>query len=242
MKRGISYSYCVFRLEKKHWTEISQELSSHGYKNIRPIVPIVRVLKKSKANKSYYEEVPLLFNYGFMKMPTKLAFDRQFLRKLKRDIAGIQGFLQNTVPMHPRKQRNRIDNAEDWDDFSKVATVSREQVKYYRRIAKKNKIYSPDDITRLHIGDYITLHGYPFEGMGAEITEINLNTHKVGLKITMSTNSILNIQVSMEHVFYSIYNDFDDNKITAAETDLINLMGETDGSISGEGLGLPYQG
>lgn len=75
-----------------------------GYKNVKAYVPTVSILKSSRAGKDTYDEVPLLFNYGFIRMSTKKAYDRQYLRKLKRDIPGIMGWLYSLETMHNRKK------------------------------------------------------------------------------------------------------------------------------------------
>lgn len=43
-------------------------------------------------------------------------------------------------------------------------------------MSKANKIFSADDITRVAIGDYVVLRGYPFEGIPAILLENNLTT------------------------------------------------------------------
>lgn len=217
------YTYCVCRIDKKSWEYIAEDLKIRGYKHIKPVIPTISILKKSKANKNYYEQIPLLFNYGFIKMPIYRAYDRQFLFKLKKEIPGIVGWVHDLGGMHPKKIRKRIDNAEDWDDFSKVAVISKKEVKYYRELSKKNKIYSLEDITRIHIGDYITLRGYPFEGIGAEIKDINLNTKMVDLTIFPGRDSTLNIKVPLDNVIYTVYSDFDENKMSWGDKDISNM-------------------
>lgn len=43
-----SYKYCVCRLDKKYWKSINEELKDRGYKNIKALVPTVKILRKSK--------------------------------------------------------------------------------------------------------------------------------------------------------------------------------------------------
>lgn len=84
MKTNTQYVYCICRIDKKHWTTINSDLKCGGYKNIKAYIPTIRILKKSKNNRNFYIEVPLLFNYGFVRMSSTKAFDRQYLRKLKK--------------------------------------------------------------------------------------------------------------------------------------------------------------
>ena len=78
MKR-IPYSYCIFYIERKYYQNINKELKEKGYKKVRAIIPTINVLKKTAKGKMIFEEVPILFNYGFIKMPTELAYSRPFL-------------------------------------------------------------------------------------------------------------------------------------------------------------------
>ena len=74
----MKYVYCIFYIERKFYHKINEELKAKGYNKIRAIVPEVRILKKAIKGKTYYEEVPVLFNYGFMRMPVELAYSRNF--------------------------------------------------------------------------------------------------------------------------------------------------------------------
>ena len=124
MKKHTPYVYCIFYIEKKYCFRINEELKEKGYKNIKAIIPMVNVLKKTHKGKMQFEEIPILFNYGFIKMPSEFAYSRPFLNKLKRNISGIRTWLKATETLHPRKKKVRIDNSEDFDDFSLVATCS----------------------------------------------------------------------------------------------------------------------
>ena len=90
MKKRSPYSYCIFYIERKYSDRINQELKDKGYDQLKAIIPTVSVLKTTIKGKMNFQEVPVLFNYGFMKMPTELAFSRPFLNKLRRNISGIR--------------------------------------------------------------------------------------------------------------------------------------------------------
>lgn len=191
---------------------------------MKAIVPTISVLKKSRKGKSEYEDVPLLFNYGFIKMKPEKAFDRYYLNKLKRDIPGILSFMKS-LDYRPKRKRLRVDNVEDFDDYSMVATITKEEVKKYRRMSKANKIFSVNDITRVAIGDYVVLRGYPFEGIPAIILESNLNTRKMLVKLYPEMDGSLEIEVPMENVLYSAYHESDEYKMysTDYDTDLSRI-------------------
>lgn len=211
-----SYVYCIFRLDRKFYKRINKDLISRGYKHVKAIVPTISVLKKSRKGKNEYEDVPLLFNYGFIRMRSDKAFDRYYLNKIKRDIPGILSFMKS-LDHKPKRKRLRIDNAEDFDDYSVVATISRDEVIRYKHMAKANKIYSVDDITRVGIGDYVILRGYPFEGIPAILLESNLNTKKMLVKLYPETDGNLEIEVPMENVLYSAYHESDEYKLYSTD-------------------------
>ena len=106
------YVYCIFRLDRKYYKRINKDLRSRGYSHARAIIPTVSVLKKSRNGKNEYEDVPLLFNYGFLRLKSDKAFNRYYLNTLKRAIPGIMSFMKS-LDSRPKRKRLRIDNAED---------------------------------------------------------------------------------------------------------------------------------
>lgn len=174
-------------------------------------------MRKSKNKKNIYEEIPMLFNYGFVRMKTDLAFNRNFLNQLKRDIPGILSFMKSLSTMHPKRLKRRVDNAEDFDDFSKVAVITKEQYRYYKRLSKQNRIFSLSDIMP-EVGDFVTLKKYPFEGLIAKIIDFNFNNHTVIVEIYPGMGSVLSLQLPFENVVYTIYEDFDESNLMTDDT------------------------
>lgn len=222
------YVYCIFRLDRKFYKRINSDLKSRGYKNVKAIIPTISVLKKSRKGNNEYDDVPLLFNYGFLRMKPEKAFDRYYLNKLKRDIPGILSFLKS-LDYRPKRKRLRVDNAEDFDDYSVVATITKEEVKKYRKMSKANKIFSADDITRVAIGDYVVLRGYPFEGIPAILLENNLTTKMMLVRLYPEMDGSLEIEVPRENVLYSDYHESDEYKMYSADYD-VDLSQIPDGS------------
>ncbi len=208
------YVYCIFYLEQKYYQRIKMDLKERGYTHIRPIIPTVSVLKKTHKGKMIFEDVPVLFNYGFMRMPSEYAYSRPFLNKLKKDIPGIRTFLRDTKTMHERKKKARIDNAEDFDDFSIVATCTREEVRRFKRISKENKKYSVDDLINLKPGDYLVLKGYPYEGVDATVKDVDFKNRLVKL-ILYPENGKMEIRLPFDNVLYSVYQNYDPDKLFA---------------------------
>ena len=222
------YVYCIFRLDRKFYKRINSDLKSRGYKHVKAIIPTISVLKKSRNGNNEYEDVPLLFNYGFIRMKPEKAFDRYYLNKLKKDIPGIMSFMKS-LDYRPKRKRLRVDNAEDFDDYSVVATITKEEVKKYRRMSKANKIFSADDITRVAIGDYVVLRGYPFEGIPAILLENNLSTKMMLVKLYPEMDGSLEIEVPRENVLYSAYHESDEYKMYSADYE-VDLSQIPDGS------------
>lgn len=226
--KHISYQWVLFYIEIKYYKNINKELKEKGYKHIRAIVPTLKIFKKRHKGKDIYEEVPLLFNYGFMKMPTDKAFSRTFLNKLSKSISGIRTFVKSTSTMHPRKKKARIDNAEDFDDFSIVATVNREEVKRFKKLSK-NEPFSKEDLSHLEPGTYLTLKSYPYEGVPAVIRSIDILRQKVNVFIYPQDSNLV-AEVPIENVLYSIYNDYDEDKL------YVNNLEDNSDSITEESI------
>lgn len=101
-------------------------------------------------------------------------------------------------------------------------------------MARSKNIYSKADVINLKIGEYITLHGYPFEGMGAQVLDINLTTKYISLGIPMGKGNI-EVQMPLDQVLYSIYNDYNEEEfINQSENKNI----ENYGDLSGESMGM----
>jgi len=200
--------YIVCLLHPHHWENLSRDLEERGYKGIVPIVPKVKLFKNLKAGRISYEYIPLLFEYGFLKMSSKKAYDRAFLRRLCRDIPGIKYIVRDTFSMFTKKKRKRIDNSEDWDDFSKVATVTKKELQHLIDIAEKNSIFNKEDIIQLHPGDYVVLKNYPFDGIPAVIGDISLNTKMATVHLYPDSSDIL-VKIPLDSILYSPYRDIE---------------------------------
>ena len=206
------YVWCICHIDNKLYGSIEAELKKAKYDDIKVYIPTLSILKKRSKGKDIYEDVPMLFSYGFIRMRKEKAFSRVFLHRLKKAIPGIHSWVKSPETMHPRKIKARIQNAEDWDDFSIVATVTRKEIRRLKRISKENKVYSKYDIAQLTVGSYIVLRGYPFDGVQATVLEINLNTQNVKVKLFPNGGEI-EIWLPFENVLYSTYLDYDPDKL-----------------------------
>ena len=111
MKKRFKYKYCIFYLNNDYWEDIQKQIDKSGYVKIKAIIPTVKTLVKTYKGKMIFTKTPLLFNYGFIKMPSECAFSRPFLNKLKKDVPGIHHWLKDTINLYSKK----INSQENFD-------------------------------------------------------------------------------------------------------------------------------
>lgn len=221
MKRARKkFVYCIFYLEKKYYQNTQEQLQQAGFHRLKAIIPMVKILKKTIKGKMQFVEEPVLFNYGFIKMPSEFAYDRQFLNKVKKAVPGIHHWLKDTSTLHPKKKRRRIDNAEDWDDFSLVATCPRKDVRRFLKISRENQQYNLDDFVRVTPGTFVQLKGYPYEGMSAKVKKVDHNTRTIELDMVTLMGGSLILTLPFDNVIYSVYRDYDPDVIYASFLDM----------------------
>jgi transcription antitermination factor NusG len=217
MKKTV---YCIFYLEREYYQSINKELKEFGYGGeIKAIIPTVRILKRCTHGKEIYEEVPILFNYGFMRMPIDKAFSRDFLNDVKKHITGVRGWLRSTDPLFKRKKKRRVDNMDIFDDFSKVAMATKREVRRFQRMGRENKRFAVQDLINIKVGDYLVLKGYPYDGLEATVLEVNNNLKRIKLRLypTMGT---MEVTVPFDQVVDSIYSHYDPERLSVVEDDI----------------------
>lgn len=215
MKKKTPYVYTICRIDTKDWRNINHELIEHGYKDIKCFVPTLTMVKKTyRGQKKEVEEVPMLFNYGFIRMRSEVAYNRNFLFHLKREIPGIVSFLKSLDSMHVKKKRRRVDNAEDWDDFSKVATVTKKEFRHYMRLSRANQVFSLDEVM-VNVGDFVVMRGYPLDGMPAKVLDFNYPNKTAIVEIYPGEGSVLSMQIPLENILYSPYEHYQEDLLAS---------------------------
>ena len=215
MKKKTPYVYTICRIDTKDWRNINHELVEHGYKDIKCFVPTLTMVKKTyRGQKKEVEEVPMLFNYGFIRMRSEVAYNRNFLFHLKREIPGIVSFLKSLDSMHVKKKRRRVDNAEDWDDFSKVATVTKKEFRHYMRLSRANQVFSLDEVM-VNVGDFVVMRGYPLDGMPAKVMDFNYPNKTAIVEIYPGEGSVLSMQIPLENILYSPYEHYQEDLLAS---------------------------
>ena len=200
-----NFVYAIVRVNDETFLNIQHELDIAGFSYLKAVVHHVPVLVSTRGGgKKEYIQVPLLFNYGFIRVPLELLYNREFVNEIPKVVPSIYGWLLSPEHLHKKKIKMRVDNRDIWDDFTQVAIASKKEVLHLKRLAKAHQVFGLEDLATVPIGSYITLRGYPYEGLGATLLEVNLNTKQVKVQIC-ETIASLDIWLDFEHVYYSPY-------------------------------------
>lgn len=168
-------------------TDIEKVEKEYG---IEIVVPVTRVLKGKHRGRNNYEDVPYLFNFGFLRVPKFRRYDIDYLVKLKREIPLLLGFLRDTtLPSH---------------GFN-FAMISSREVNRIIRDAGQSSIYSEHQEENIKIGDSIKLSGYPFEGLYGVVEKINKEKQNMVISIEISNGAPLKITVPFFNIYYTMY-------------------------------------
>lgn len=162
---------------------------------IEIVVPVTRVLKGKHRGRNNYEDVPYLFNFGFMRVPKFRRYDIDYLTKLKREIPLLIGYLRDSTK--PSQGFN-------------FAMVSSKEVNRIIKDAGQSSIYSDNQEENIKIGDSIKLSGYPFEGLYGKVEKINKEKENMVISVEVSNGTPLKITVPFFNIYYTMYH-FDMN-------------------------------
>jgi hypothetical protein len=203
------YVWCVAYINRPFLSTITRDLEKFGYTQVKSYIPTVRVLRKQFKNQKHFEEVPLLFNYGFFRLTFEDACNKDFLMRMKVSIQGIYGWLYTNESPEVDEDTGMYFNKLE------VATVRIKEIIMLKRACLLNSIYSSDDLSGICKDDFIILKGYPFENIPAQIVSINAKKEQVRVRLELGNGSIFNeVTVDFSNVFYSIYSNFDDPTLT----------------------------
>ena len=168
-------------------TDIEKVEKEYG---IEIVVPVTRVLKGKLRGRNNYEDVPYLFNFGFLRVPKFRRYNIDYLVKLKREIPLLLGFLRDTTL--PSQGFN-------------FAMISSREVNRIIRDAGQSSIYSEHQEENIKIGDSIKLSGYPFEGLYGVVEKINKEKQNMVISIEISNGAPLKITVPFFNIYYTMY-------------------------------------
>lgn len=216
--------WIICYVNTKFLPNVLEDLAKHPkYKNIEVYIPTVKLLTKKFKNKEIFEEIPLLFNYGFFKIPKYFITHSSFLDKLKKDVPSIYAWVRDPANLMKEKPKLRKDNKSVFDyRKSGFAIATSEEVASLMLSEKTRSIYTAKDIENLHPGKIITLHGYPFDGVEAEVVKVDKQGKQVEVKLLLAKH-LKHIKVSFDNIFYTVYRSHIVNEIK--EKSLEELQG-----------------
>jgi transcription antitermination factor NusG len=192
MAKRPSY-WTIAYIDSKKLGMLERDLSKHPkYRLVRAYVPRIKILKKKFKGKDHFDEVPLLFNYGFFEVPEYFIPNPHFLEMMSKDINCIYAWVKDIAIDPKRNNPNKIALAKESD----IAALIKQQ--------NHESIYSRNDIDNLTPGKIIKLEGYPFEGLTAEVIKVDKQKKEVEVKLLLDT-FIKTIKVSFDNIFYTIY-------------------------------------
>ncbi len=212
MAKKIKYRWLIAYIDYTKLNTLSRDLSRKPYDEIELYVPTVRILKKTFKGKNTFEEVPLLFNYGFFKIPVHLIKRGDFLQEMRTMVSALMGWVKNPAKTIREKPYLSADNRLNVNGIS-IATSTDEEISRIIEAQKSLSIYDANDLNNIKIGSFITLEVYPFEGMMAKVVEIDYKKEEVRVEL-MIEEHFKELRLSFDNVFYTIYRGgFDPEKM-----------------------------
>ena len=217
--------WVIAYINREHIKIANEELERYEYNNVEAYIPTVRILKKQFKGQNVFEFVPLLFNYGFFKITYKDACNPTFLMELRERITCIYAWVKDPSSAMSGDLNLNFGNKAEIEAIPMAAVATDKEVSLMVKASKSMSIYSESDLGRIKVGDFIKLEGYPFEGIPAEILQINRKKGDVKVKLHMD-QLVREVTVSFENVFYTIYKNFNEESREASTDDLKERYGE----------------
>jgi phage gp45-like len=208
--------WCIAYINAKNLGVIERELRKvKSLGTITAFIPTVKILKKNFKNKEHFQEVPLLFNYGFFSMPLSVATNAESLKILKEKVTCIHAWVKDPAKVYETKPKLQEEGeGEDTvrvipmkDEYStRVAIATEEEIAAIVQAESDTSIYSKEDLSRVKEGQLIVLHGYPFEGLKARVVKIDSLKKSITVDIDSEIDSVMrSTVVSFDNVFWSVY-------------------------------------
>jgi hypothetical protein len=198
------YIWCIAYIDPEHLERTSKDLGKfEDYADITAFIPTVKILKKTFKNKNEFEEVPLLFNYGFFKIPRHLARNPEFFVKMKERLPVIYHWVKDPAKALALKPRFQA-SGETKKSYLDIAVATDKEIEILVQTKSDISIYDKDDLKDLKEGTIITLKGYPWEDMQARIISIDVKKEQVKVELMVS-DLMKEVTVSFHNVFYTIY-------------------------------------
>lgn len=198
---------CYIDIKKMHLLSVDLRKQAK-YESVRSYIPEVKVLKKKLKGKNHFDKLPLLFNYGFFKVPKYFIPNPYFLEQMKKDIRCIYGWVMDPLAKSNHQPVLEYGKYSLYNPMG-VALATDEEMAKIKVAETTQSIYTAKDIDTLYIGKQIILKKYPFEGLPAEIYSIDKHKKEVMVKLMLDTPlSGKPIRVAFENIFWSVYQTY----------------------------------
>ena len=202
MKTHGNSTWCIAYINSHFLSTIDRDIARIDIPGLKSMVPTVKVLKKRFKGKTFFEEVPLLFNYGFFKMPTECCHNKETLTFIKSKVPAIYSWLYAEEP-------KRTPYTDKICPHPIVESIRYREIIRLRNLGLVSSVYASKDIANIAPGSYIVLKNYPFDGIPAEVIEIKPKKEELRVKLLLDS-AIKEVTVNFSNVFYSIYTEYED--------------------------------
>lgn len=228
-RESVRYTWYVAHIDGSMVEHLQDELDRiENTELVEVYIPTVKILKKQFKGKDHFEDVPLLLNYGFFKIPVSWGTNLEFMRTLQENISCLVSWSKDPARLIAEEKVRFKALEEDSEDittktktyntrrerktYSPIAQATDEEIQAIIDIEDSLSIHSDEDLERLQPGQIVRLKGKPFHDLEAEVLKIDRNRRKVLVKIG-SGELFNNVEVEFENVFYSVYTDDMDERV-----------------------------
>lgn len=228
------YCWCIARIDHAYLERVYTDLHKDElFVEVEPYIPTIKILKKTFKGQQHFENVPLMFNYGFMKIPRHQAIIPAFLDKLQKRVNCIYSWVKDPV----KRVEKYYEGEPITDMHIHIATATQAQIDEVIKASYYSTFYSVDDIDRLKPGEIIMLKTYPFEDVLATVIEVHVKKHKVEVEIDM-LDAKRKVMVSFENVIYTVYHNkgYDDSISVVGSLDAMAEAGTLDKKLYNKSL------
>lgn len=185
------FVWVIAYINSKLIKHVQRDLNKYPeYKKVEAYIPTVKILKKTFKKQNIFEEVPLLFNYGFFKIPRKYALHKDWLENMKNNISCIYAWVRDPA-------RGMVTNGS-------IAIATSKDITRLLKESINLGAHTADEINLLHEGKEIVLRGYPWEGVNAKVLSIDHKNKMVRVEIRIF-DQFRPTNVSFDNVFFTIY-------------------------------------
>ena len=224
------YVWVIAHIVSEQVHLVEKELRGHlEYQEVEACIPTVKIIKKTHKGKNVFDEVPLLFNYGFFKIPKKYAVSATYLENMRNNISCIYCWVRDAAKKyHPIESENYPGDMDIVGNNIYYATATSKDVANLIKLSLEGSIHSSKDLDSINPGQLITLRGYPFEGIQAELVSINHTKRKVLVKIQLFEMD-REVEVSFDNVFFTVYHNrsYDDSVSVHQSFEIAEKSGKT---------------